>query len=257
MASVVSSTVASLPRRCPSGCLQQAMSLRYIPARRRVIQNVRSCITLTMKLNLLLCLAFAGLVACDNGSSPAPDDAVKSPPRKPPATTRSKPAPHSLPARNDATDPDRIRVGNSKVTFIAPEGFQPLSKELIATKWPTNQAPAYAVGTSSGSTSVAYDLKPRHVPQEALSEAQKAFTEVFERVIPGLEWRKNEIIEHSGQKWLLMEMTSNAVDTDIYNIMMLTGIDGKMLVFNFNSTREDFPRYEEELRKSLNSIELP
>ena len=54
-----------------------------------------------------------------------------------------------------------------------------------------------------------------------------------------------------------MEMTSNAVDTDIHNIMMLTGIDGKMLVFNFNSTREDFPRYEEELRKSLNSIELP
>jgi hypothetical protein len=30
-----------------------------------------------------------------------------------------------------------------------------------------------------------------------------------------------------------------------------------MLVFNFNSTREDFPKYEAELRKGMNSIELP
>jgi hypothetical protein len=28
----------------------------------------------------------------------------------------------------------------------------------------------------------------------------------------------------------------------------------QMLVFNFNSTKEDFPKYEEQLRKSMNSI---
>ncbi len=76
-------------------------------------------------------------------------------------------------------------------------------------------------------------------------------------MIPGIEWKKNEIIEHSGQKWVLMEMTSNAVDTDIYNILLMTGFDGKMLVFNFNSTKKDFPKYEAELRKSLKSVKLP
>ena len=54
-----------------------------------------------------------------------------------------------------------------------------------------------------------------------------------------------------------MEMTSNAVDTDIYNIMLLTGVEEKMLVFNFNSTKKDFPKYEAALRKSLNSVKLP
>ena len=29
-----------------------------------------------------------------------------------------------------------------------------------------------------------------------------------------------------------------------------------MLVFNFNSTKEDFPKYEEQLRKSMNSISI-
>jgi hypothetical protein len=150
-----------------------------------------------------------------------------------------------------------VRVGDTEVTFDAPDGFAPLRKELIAAKWPSNQAPAYAVGTPSGSTTVAYDLKPHSIPQEALPEVQRSFVQVFERIIPGIAWKKNEIIEHSGQKWLLMEMTSNAVDTDIYNILLLTGFDGRMLVFNFNSTKEDFPKYEAELRKSLNSVKLP
>lgn len=150
-----------------------------------------------------------------------------------------------------------IKVADTEVTFDPPEGFKPLSKEIIATKWPTSRAPAYAIGTPTGSTTVAYDLKPNKIPQEALPEVQKSFTQLFERMIPGIAWKKNEIIEHSGQKWLLMEMTSNAVDTDIYNIMMMTGFEGKMLIFNFNSTKEDFPKYEAELRKSLKSVKLP
>jgi hypothetical protein len=150
-----------------------------------------------------------------------------------------------------------IKVADTGVTFEAPEDFKPLSKVIIAAKWPTNRAPAFAVGTPSGGTTVAYDLKPNNIPQEALPEVKKSFTELFERMIPGIAWKKNEIIEHSGQKWLLMEMTSNAVDTDIYNIMLMTGYQGKMLVFNFNSTKEDFPKYEAALRKSLKSVTLP
>jgi hypothetical protein len=54
-----------------------------------------------MKLNLLLCVACAGLVACDNGSPPAPDEAAKPPSGKPAATTRPKPAPRSPQARRE------------------------------------------------------------------------------------------------------------------------------------------------------------
>ncbi|CAA6677571.1 Unannotated [Lentimonas sp. CC4] len=51
-------------------------------------------------------------------------------------------------------------------------------------------------------------------------------------------------------------MTSNAVDADIYNIMLITGLNGQMLAFNFNSTKSDFPKYENSLRESIKSIKL-
>ncbi len=150
-----------------------------------------------------------------------------------------------------------VKVADTGITFDAPKGFEALSKEVIAAKWPSNRPPAYAVGTPNGTTNVAYDLKPHSLSQEALPQFQKEFTQIFERIIPGIRWKKNEIIMHSGQKWLLMEMTSNAVDTDIYNIMLATGYAGKMLVFNFNSTKEEFPKYEAALRQSMKSIKLP
>ena len=150
-----------------------------------------------------------------------------------------------------------VKVGDTEITFTPPNDFKPLSKEMMAAKWPSNNAPSYAVGNASGATNIAYDIKNHNIPQEALPQAQKSFAQLFERLIPGLVWKKNEIIEHSGQKWLVMEMTSTAADSDIYNIMMLTGYKGKMLVFNFNSTKKEFPVYEAQLRESMKTITLP
>lgn len=152
---------------------------------------------------------------------------------------------------------DPVKVGDSEVTFTPPPGFKPVPQEIIDVKWPSNRAPQFAVGNEGAATTVAYDLKDHDIPQDKLDEARKEFAQMFPRLIPGLEWKKNELIELSGQKWVCFEMTSSAVDTDIHNIMLFTGFKGKMLIFNFNSTKEQFPKYEKELRESLNSIKLP
>ncbi len=164
---------------------------------------------------------------------------------------------HPLQAVFSQDKASTVTIPETGITFLTPRDFKPLSKELIAAKWPSNRAPAYAVGNDRGATTIAYDIKANELPQNQLPDAQKSFTSLFERIIPGIEWKKNEIKEHSGQKWLLMEMTSHAVDTDIYNIMFVTGYKGKMLIFNFNSTREEFPKYKKALRASMQSIRLP
>lgn len=150
-----------------------------------------------------------------------------------------------------------INVGDTGVTFTPPPTFQPLPQHIIDRKWPSKTAPRYVVGNERATTTVAYDLKPHKIPQDKLDEAQKVFTALFGKIVPIIAWKRNEIIEHEGQKWLFMEMTSEALDTDIYNMLLVTGFDGQMLVFNFNSTKEEFPKYEQMLRDSIKSIRLP
>lgn len=44
-------------------------------------------------------------------------------------------------------------------------------------------------------------------------------------------------------------MTSSAIDTDIYNLMIFTGHKSQMWMFNFNSTKEEFKKYVKVFRE--------
>jgi len=150
-----------------------------------------------------------------------------------------------------------INIGLTGISFDAPDDFSPLSQEVIDAKWPQKRAPKWVVGNDSASTTIAYDLKPNDISNAPLEDFMNYFKTTFDRVIPGIAWKERKIIELSGKKWIFLEMTSKAIDTDIYNIMLLTSYGNEMLIFNFNSTKEEFKNYELALRKSINTIKLP
>jgi len=155
-----------------------------------------------------------------------------------------------------ATFATEIKIPNSHVAFDIPDEFEALSQEIIDLKWPSKRAPKWVVGNKSASTTIAYDLKPNDISTAPLSELLAYFTGLFDRMIPGIEWKEKKIIELAEKQWIYLEMTSNAVDTDIHNIMLLTSYGKEMLAFNFNSTKDEFVKYEDQLRTSIRSIEF-
>lgn len=74
--------------------------------------------------------------------------------------------------------------------------------------------------------------------------------------LPGLEWVKKDIVSLRGQQWLYFELITHKDGTNFHNIMLMTSHHGRLLSFNFNSTREEFPTVERALRKSIDSIVL-
>ena len=152
---------------------------------------------------------------------------------------------------------EMVEIPGTGITFVAPDEFGPISQEVIDIKWPNRNAPKFVVGNEAATTTIAYDIKPRDISNIDMSELKTAFETTFDRMVPGILWKRREVIEHDGRKWVYLEMTSNAIDTDIYNIMLFTSLGKEMLIFNFNSTKEDFPTYESALRESLKTIRVP
>jgi hypothetical protein len=142
------------------------------------------------------------------------------------------------------------------VSFEAPLGYTKLDAAEIAIKYPSNRAPAFVVGNARRTTSIAYDLKPNGFPADKIGEVKEFFEKTFDRVVPGIDWKQRKLIDMLGQQWIYLEMSSRAIDTDIHNIMLVTPLQGKMLIFNFNSTKDEFPKVEAELRESIKSISL-
>lgn len=142
------------------------------------------------------------------------------------------------------------------VSFEAPEGYTELTQSEIASKYTSNRAPAFVVGDARRTTNIAFDLKQSTLPADKLGEVKTFFEAMFDRVIPGIDWKQKKLIDMQGQQWIYLEMSSRAIDTDIHNIMLITSLQGRMLVFNFNSTKGEFPKVEAALRKSIETISL-
>ncbi len=151
---------------------------------------------------------------------------------------------------------EKISIPGTTVSLEAPTGFTPLTSAEIKLKYPRNNPPQYVVGNTRRSTSIAYELKPNAIKEAELEKGLAVFETVLSRAIPNVVFKRKEIIEQAGQRWIYLEMTSSAIDTDIYNIMLITPFDGQMLVFNFNATKEDFATQEAALRASVASIRL-
>lgn len=151
---------------------------------------------------------------------------------------------------------DLVQIESTGISFEAPADFMVYNEEQISQKWPNERAPKWAVGNENGRTTIAYDIKPHDISDAPLEKVKESFEQIFERMVPGLEWIERKVITLNNKEWIFFEMKSNAIDTDIHNIMLTTSYGKEMLVFNFNSTVEEFPAYEEELRNSISSIQI-
>lgn len=151
---------------------------------------------------------------------------------------------------------ERVALGDGRVSFIPPAGFKQLVKEEIAKKYFRGNPPQYAFANETLSTSVAITFSSTNLSPEQLPEYKDAMETMLPRLIPGLQWLKREFVEMTGRKWLHLEMTSHAIDTDIHNHIYSTSFNGKALIFGFNSTVKEYPKMKEALEKSVQTIKL-
>ena len=149
---------------------------------------------------------------------------------------------------------NEIEIPNSSISFTAPEGFKPFSKEIIEAKWPARRAPEWVIGSESTSTSIAFGLRPNDISNTPLEKLRDYLKQTLSRIGPGVDWLRAEVININGKDWVYLEFTSNAINADIHNIILASSHRDKMAMFNFNSTKEEFSKYEDALKESIESI---
>ena len=149
---------------------------------------------------------------------------------------------------------ERVSLGDGRVSFVPPAGFKAWTKEQIGAKYLRGNPPQYVFANETGAVTVAVTFSPSKVAPEQLPEFKTALEQMLPRMIPGLQWIAREFVTINGRKWLHLEMTSHALDTDIHNHVCATSFAGKALIFGFNSTIENYPKMKEGLLNSAQTI---
>lgn len=160
-------------------------------------------------------------------------------------------------AQSKSADTRRVTLYDGMVSFEPPPEFSRLSEEIVSAKFPEARGPGIVYGNSRTTVSIAVTYPPERMLRPEQLPDFKSFMETFlEKQKKGMQWLKKEFVEINGQRWIHFELISQAVDTKIHNHLYLTSMDERLLLFNFNSTVEEYDRYKDDLERSKNSIQI-
>lgn len=152
---------------------------------------------------------------------------------------------------------EKIYFANNKVSFIIPKDFKIMSKENIKKKYSRGTAPEFVYSNEQTTSTIAYGYTPNaDLNLDNLFEFQKFIENTYNRMIPGIKWIKKEIIEINHYKWIFFEIESNAIDTEIHNIILMSAIDNGLISFNFNSVINEFDVYQKVYSNCIETISV-
>ena len=125
---------------------------------------------------------------------------------------------------------------NGKVTFNAPKNFGPMPKNILEIKYPNSRRPTEVLSDSTGGVSLAFNHTQSRMLTTQIKEAHTSMSKMFHNMYPSAKWIRDETIIINGRTFMVFELITPAMDTQIHNIMYGTSVDNRLLLVAFNTT---------------------
>jgi hypothetical protein len=143
-----------------------------------------------------------------------------------------------------------------QVELKIPTDFTLMTQEMMEMKYPSEQRPTLVYTDETGGINVALNLTPSKASQELLPQYLESLIQTFKNVHPYANWKGNGISEINGRNVGFMALITPAVDTEIYNLIFFTDVDGKLLFCSFNCTKKSIKKWEVTAKEIMNSLKV-
>ncbi len=125
---------------------------------------------------------------------------------------------------------------NGKLSILAPANFGPMTKDILEIKYPMSRRPTEVLSNETGSGTLAFNHTNNAMKPSQVVEAHASISKMFHNLYPSAKWIRDEVIQQSGSDFMVMELITPAIDTEIHNIIYGTSVDGRFLLAAFNTT---------------------
>ena len=129
-------------------------------------------------------------------------------------------------------------VADGKLSLLVPSEFTEMDESMMQAKYPAERRPTLVYTDETGSVNVAVNHTRDRMPLDELESYHKEMDKMFRNLYPSAEWFDSGIKEINGRKWILLDVRTPAVDTDIRNTIVGTSLDGRLLLVTFNVIAE-------------------
>lgn len=135
-----------------------------------------------------------------------------------------------------ASEFNTIKILDGKVTILAPKTFSPMPDNMIEIKYPNSRRPTEVLSNETGSVTLAFGHTKIPMRPDQITEVHQLISKGFHNMYPSATWLRDDIIEQNGSKFIVLELITPALDSQIHNIMYGTSVNDHFLMVSFNTT---------------------
>lgn len=150
---------------------------------------------------------------------------------------------------------EKVRLCRGRVEVLLPEGFKDMPDYLAKKKYPSKHRPPIILMNENNLVNYTFHLMEKPLPWSQLEIAAKSFVKNLKLTMPQAKFDELEFGERRQGKIAWITYESMAIDADIFNLVFLTAIEGKLLYGSFNCVLELKEQWKDIAMQSILSIE--
>lgn len=155
--------------------------------------------------------------------------------------------------KNELVRFERKEMFQGKLGVMLPESFVTLRVKLARIKYSSQQRPQVIRTSRDTTVNFGMSLTDIGIEEEHIKELRDQSREALKRLNPAFVFYESGVDKrHVPVGWF--EFKSYGLDTDVYNLMFVSRIGGKMLHGIFNCDYEDVLEWREAARQMMYSI---
>jgi hypothetical protein len=149
-----------------------------------------------------------------------------------------------------------IDLSSGQVQLELPSQLQEMDAEMFRLKYPLeNTETTKAYSNEDGTVSLLISPRPEKATQTDLPKYQQMLYESFGKN-SNIDFRKSEIRKINGRDFVVIEMVTPAVDTEVYNLMFVTSSGGRLVMGTFNCTVDRQKEWQPLAERILGSVKV-
>ncbi|TVX86824.1 hypothetical protein [Paenibacillus agilis] len=167
-----------------------------------------------------------------------------------------EPSAQTSPPPKGSKQLEQRQILDNKVNVLVPTGFEIMSEEMAATKYPGENRPTLIFSDEDASINVAFNHLPTSIKEDELDEFIAATKKQFEQIHPNATWYDDGVTTINNKTVGYLELLTPAVDTNVYNLMFVTELDGRILLGTFNCTEEQMKEWQLSAKEIMHSLQV-
>ena len=146
-------------------------------------------------------------------------------------------------------------IMSEQVSIDIPNSFTVLDSKSVFERYPIkNRRPTLVFGNKLGNTNIALNHTKNKAKQSDLPQLKEVFKQQFNQ--PGIDFISSTIRTIHAVDHIILEFISPAPDGKIYNKMVMTTLNGRLLIWTFNCPAEEYNKWKKTVDRIIESVKI-